>query len=54
MITLGAINKITQIYTLPQYANKNDKYICPDCNKDLILVKGTKKVTNLSKKFKSL
>lgn len=46
MITLGALNKSTKQYTLPQYANKNEKYICPDCNKDLILVKGTKKVTH--------
>jgi hypothetical protein len=39
-IYLGAINKITLEYVYPKNANKNDKYICVDCNKDLILCKG--------------
>ena len=34
-IALGAINKITGEYIYPKIANKNDKYICPDCDKDL-------------------
>jgi hypothetical protein len=41
MIILGAINKITKEYIYPKIANKNDKYICPECNKDLILKQGS-------------
>lgn len=41
---LGAINKITNEYVLPKMANKKDVYICPECNKDLILVQGKIKV----------
>ena len=37
MIILGGINKITKEYIYPKIANKNDKYICSECNKDLIL-----------------
>ena len=41
MIILGAINKITKEYIYPKIINKNDKYICPECNKDLILKQGS-------------
>jgi len=41
---LGALNKLTNEYVLPYIANKQDEHICPDCNKDLILKKGTKRV----------
>ncbi len=37
MIILGAINKITKEYIYPKIANKDDQYICPECNKDVIL-----------------
>ena len=40
LISLGAINKKTYEYCYPKIANKKDKYVCPDCNKDVILVKG--------------
>lgn len=40
LVSLGAINKITGEYIHPKIANKTDKYICPDCNKDLILCQG--------------
>ena len=40
VLSLGAINKHTGEYVYPKIANKNDEYICPECNKDLILVKG--------------
>jgi hypothetical protein len=40
LLSLGAINKITGEYIYPIIANKKDKYICPDCNKDLILCQG--------------
>lgn len=37
---LGAINKATNQYVYPSIANKQDKYICPECNKDLIIRQG--------------
>lgn len=40
LLSLGAINVNTGQYEYPKIANKKEKYICPDCNKDLILCKG--------------
>jgi hypothetical protein len=40
MLPLGAKNKLTGDYTHPKFAKKTDKFICPDCSKDLILCKG--------------
>lgn len=40
ILSLGAINKVTGEYVYPKIANKKDEYICPECNKDLILCKG--------------
>jgi len=40
IISLGAINKTTNEYIYPKIANKKDQYICPECNKDLILCQG--------------
>ena len=37
---LGAYIKGTTNYVYPGIANKSEKYICPDCSKDLILRKG--------------
>jgi competence protein CoiA len=37
---MGALNKYTNSYEYPLIANKNNKYICPDCKKDVILRKG--------------
>ena len=39
-LPIGAINKQTNNYIYPKVANKKDKYICPECNKDLILCQG--------------
>lgn len=39
-LRLGALNKETNNYELPEYANKNNKYQCPGCKKDVILRKG--------------
>ena len=39
-LSLGAINKQTGEYVYPKIANKKDDYICPDCNKELILCQG--------------
>ena len=40
LLFLGAINQYTGEYVYPKIANKKDNYVCPDCNKDLILVQG--------------
>jgi hypothetical protein len=40
VLSLGAINKETREYIYPKIANKKDEYVCPDCNKDLILCQG--------------
>ena len=40
VLSLGAFNKQTGEYVYPKMANKKDEYICPTCNKDLILCKG--------------
>ena len=40
LLSLGAINKNTGEYVHPKIANKKDEYICPECNKDLILCQG--------------
>ena len=40
LICLGSINKKTGEYVYPNIANKEDSYICPDCNKDLVFCKG--------------
>jgi hypothetical protein len=40
ILSLGAINKITGEYVYPKMANKKDEYICPECNKELILCQG--------------
>ncbi len=40
IVSLGAINKLTGEYVYPRMANKKDNYICPECNKDLILCQG--------------
>jgi competence CoiA-like predicted nuclease len=44
MLSLGALNKKTNKYVHPFEANKKDQYICPDCNKDLIIRKGDIKI----------
>ena len=37
---MGAINKLTNKYEYPKIAEKNNKYMCPDCKNDVILKKG--------------
>lgn len=41
---MGAINKFTKHYCCAKLADKKEKYICPECNKDLIIRKGTKRI----------
>jgi hypothetical protein len=43
LLYLGAIHKQTGKYVYPKIANKKDEYICPECNKDLILCKGERR-----------
>lgn len=43
-LSMGAINKTTNLYEYPKIAQKTNKYMCPECNRDLILKKGTQKV----------
>jgi hypothetical protein len=40
ILSLGAINTLTGEYVYPRIANKKDKYHCPECKKELILVQG--------------
>ena len=40
LLKLGAIDKLTNKYVYPKIANKNNDYLCPDCNKELILCHG--------------
>ena len=32
---MGALNKSTNQYEYPKFAQKSNKYICPDCKKEL-------------------
>jgi len=50
LLSLGAINKLTGEYVYPKMANKKNEYICPECNKDLILVQGKIRVRHFRHK----
>ena len=54
LLSLGAINKLTSDYVYPKIANKKDEYICPECNKDLILVQGDIRVHHFRHKVDSI
>jgi hypothetical protein len=54
VLSLGAINKITGEYVYPKIANKKDEYICPDCNKELILCQGKIKVHHFRHKVDTI
>ena len=41
---LGAINKLTKQYCCAKLADKKEEYICPECNKYLIIRQGTKRI----------
>lgn len=53
-LSLGAINKITGEYVYPKIANKKDEYICPECNKDLIVCQGKIRVHHFRHKVDSV
>lgn len=54
LLSLGAINKDTGEYVHTKIANKKDKYICPECNKDLILCQGKIKAHHFRHKVDSI
>jgi hypothetical protein len=54
LLSLGAINKLTGKYVYPKIANKKDEYICPECNKDIILVQGEIRVHHFRHKVDSI
>ena len=54
LLSLGAMNKLTGEYVYPKIANKKDEYICPECNKDLILVQGDIRVHHFRHKVDSI
>jgi hypothetical protein len=54
ILSLGAINKLTGEYVYPKIANKKDEYICPECNKDLILGQGEIRVHHFRHKVDSI
>ena len=54
LLSLGAINKLTSEYIYPKIANKKDEYICPECNKDLILCQGEIRVHHFRHKVDSI
>lgn len=54
LLSLGAINKLTGEYVYPKIANKKDEYICPECNKDLILVQGDIRVHHFRHKVDNI
>ena len=54
LLSLGAINKLTGEYVYPKIANKKDEYICPECNKDLILAQGEIRVHHFRHKVDSI
>jgi len=54
LLSLGAINKLTGEYVYPKIANKKDLYICPECNKDLILCQGEIRIYHFRHKIDSI
>jgi uncharacterized protein YkuJ len=54
IISLGAINKSTGEYVYPKIANKKDEYVCPECDKDLILCQGEIRVHHFRHKVDSV
>jgi len=40
LLSIGAMNKITGEYVYPKIANKQEHYVCPECNKDVIFCNG--------------
>lgn len=54
ILSLGAFNVDTNDYVHPRFANKKDKYKCPDCGKELILVQGNIRIHHFRHKKDSV
>lgn len=54
LVSMGAFNKLTGQYFYPKEANKNDNYVCPDCNEILILCQGNIRVHHFRHKKDNL
>ncbi len=50
-IPLGALCKKSRNYVYPKVASKTEEYICPECNRDLILVKGNQRIHHFRHKI---
>jgi hypothetical protein len=48
IIRLGAFKHDTNEYIHPSLANKTDKYVCPNCNKDVMFKKGLIKIPHFA------
>ena len=48
IIRLGAFKHNTNEYIHPSLANKTDKYVCPNCNKDVMFKKGLIKIPHFA------
>jgi hypothetical protein len=53
MLRLGAKNKETKEYVNISYASKKNKYVCPECDSDVILRKGEKNRVHFAHKRES-
>lgn len=51
IIALGALKNATGEYIHPKMANKKEKYICPDCEKDLVLCQGNIRIYHFRHKI---
>jgi len=51
LLSIGAMNKITGEYVYPKIANKQEHYVCPECNKDVIFCNGEIRVRYFRHKF---
>lgn len=53
-IPLGALCKQTRNYIYPSIASKEIEYVCPECNRDLILVKGNQRIHHFRHKVNTI
>lgn len=53
-IPLGALCKQTRNYIYPSVASKEKEYVCPECNRDLILVKGNQRIHHFRHKVNTI
>ena len=51
LLPVGAMNKITGEYVYPKIANKQEHYVCPECNKDVIFCNGKIRARYFRHKF---